>query len=252
MHILGVRLDVLGKQDALQKVTNFLLDGKQHTIFTPNPEMIVDAQDDIYFREVLNSGDLNICDGKGIQMISKEKIERIPGIDFMLEICRLAEQKMYSVYFLGSASREVLDNLVAQVKKQFPGLLIIGAHPGPHITSRIQHDRIILTLVQDEHNDMLSEIVMSAPDILFVAFGHGKQEKWIYEHLKDLPSVKVAMGVGGAFDYISGKTRRAPQFIQNAGLEWLYRLVEEPHRFKRIWKATVRFLWLYFFSKKVH
>ena len=82
---------------------------------------------------------------------------------------------------------------------------------------------------------------MVKPDILFVAFGHGKQEKWINEYLRDLPSVKIAMGVGGAFDYLSGQTSRAPLWMRKIGLEWLYRLIREPKRLKRIWRAVIIF-----------
>ena len=92
---------------------------------------------------------------------------------------------------------------------------------------------------------------MAQPDILFVAFGHGKQEKWIYENLKDLPGVKVAMGVGGAFDFVSGNKKRAPKWMRVIGLEWLYRLIHEPNNLGRIWKATVIFIY-YFCCKKVH
>ena len=135
MHCLGIKIDNLATTQALKKVANFLDSDKQQKIFTPNPEMIVDAQEDSYFKEVLNSGDLNICDGKGVELFSKEKINRIPGTDFMLEICKIAEEKNKSVFFLGSGSREVLNKLIEQIKIRFPNLKIAGSHPGQKITT---------------------------------------------------------------------------------------------------------------------
>ena len=246
MKILGIHVDNVSREEALSKVSEFLLSDKQYKIFTPNPEMLVDAQKDDYFMKVLNDGDLNLCDGRGIQLVSKEKIERIPGTDFMLDICVLAEQKKCSVYFLGSGSREVVLRAGANIQSRFPQLKICGFHEGPEI-KRSKDQKIIVDEV--EQDKIVDDIIQKAPDILFVAFGHVKQEKWIHENLKDLPSVKVGMGVGGAFDYISGTKKRAPQWMRRLGMEWLYRVLYEPKRIMRIWRAVVIFLFLNFFKK---
>jgi N-acetylglucosaminyldiphosphoundecaprenol N-acetyl-beta-D-mannosaminyltransferase len=246
MEILGVKISEFKLDEALNKVAEVLESEKQYKIFTPNPEMLVDAQSDVYFKEVLNEGDLNICDGKGIELVSKGKLMRIPGVDFMLQLCKLAEQKKYSIYFLGSGSADTIEQVTLNIQKQFPHLKISGGHEGPKIMSELKNDRMILNMIEEENNEIISNIVMKSPDILFVAFGHGKQEKWIYEHLRDLPSVKVAMGVGGAFDFISGNKKRAPKWMRDNGVEWMYRLVQEPERFERIWKATFRFLCIFF------
>ena len=236
-------MDTFSKFEALEKVRIFLQGTEGKMICTPNPEMLVDAQKDVYFKEILNAGDLNICDGKGIALLSKEPVARIPGVDFMIDICALAEREGKSVYLLGSGFREVVNACQQKLLLQFPNLKIVGVHPGPDIVPQKSQ-------MDPEQNDaVLEDIIMTAPDILFVAFGHIKQEKWIYEFLPDLPSVRVAMGVGGAFDFISGKVRRAPKVFQKLGLEWLYRLVLEPRRIKRIWKATVVFLYLSFRAK---
>lgn len=244
VQILGIKIDIVDDASALQKVQNFLDSAGQYTIFTPNPEMLVDAQTDEYFKEVLNEGNLNICDGKGIELVSASKLKRVPGTDFMLDICKLAEQKKYSIYFLGSGDAQTIEILTSNIQSKFPLINIAGGHPGPKITSELKNDRIILNMIEDENNEIISDIVMRSPQILFVAFGHGKQEKWIYEHLADLPSVKIAMGVGGAFDFIAGNKKRAPKWMRDNGVEWVYRLMQEPERFKRIWKATVKFLML--------
>jgi N-acetylglucosaminyldiphosphoundecaprenol N-acetyl-beta-D-mannosaminyltransferase len=93
---------------------------------------------------------------------------------------------------------------------------------------------------------MLADIITAAPAILIVAFGHIKQEEWIQQNLKDLPSVQVAIGVGGAFDMISGYLRRAPRLFRFFGLEWLWRFLIQPYRYKRIWKAIITFPYLYY------
>ncbi len=242
MYILGVRVDSVDKSSALSKVADFLASGEGNMVFTPNPEMLVDAQKDAYFKEVLNAGDLNLCDGKGITLVAKEAFERIPGVDFMVDMCGLAAEKNKSVYLLGSGSNEVLKECKHALLEKFPNLKIVGMHPGIQISNDFTFDT--------EKNDaLIDDIILSAPDILFVAFGHKKQEKWIYGFLPDLPSVRVAMGVGGSFDFISGKVKRAPEIFRRLGLEWLYRLIREPRRIKRIWKATVVFLFYYFKNK---
>lgn len=245
MNILGVRIDNLSKQHALTKVADFLHDGKQHTIFTPNPEMLVDATHDPSFRDILNRGSLNICDGKGIQFVSTEKIERIPGSDFMLDICRLASEQGIGVYLLGG---KAINQTVEQLKKQFPNLDIVGFHRGPHISYLLSH----ITVDKNENDRILADITTKAPAILFVGFGHPKQETWIHENLPRMPGVKIAMGVGGAFDFIAGIAKRAPRWMQTLGLEWLWRLIIEPRRIGRIWKATAQFLFVYATTKNHH
>jgi len=245
MDILGIRVDNYSKDETLKKVVNFLQSDKQHEFFTPNPEMLVDAQKDEYFRNVLNGGDLNVCDGVGLSLVSG--VKRYPGVELMVDICEIAEKENKSVYFLGSGDDVVISNLKLVIRNKFPKLIIAGLNKGPTIT----RDKGYGIRVSEDGEEVLHDIIMSAPDILFVAFGHGKQEKWIHENLRDLPSVKIAMGVGGAFDYISGSIKRAPLFLRQIGLEWLYRLVIQPGRIRRIWKATVVFLY-YSFRGSLH
>lgn len=207
--------------------------------------MLVDAQKDDNFKRILNSSSLNICDGKGIEFVSHGKIRRIPGTDFMLEICKLAEGEEKSIYLLGSGNQSVVEKTAEVLEKKFPELKITGLNPGSKITIEKLNNETIISLDKEKNDTIINNIIMTAPNILFVAFGHGKQEKWINEYLKEMPSVKIAMGVGGAFDFISGKVGRAPKLIRKLGLEWLWRLILQPWRIKRIWKATFKFLYLY-------
>lgn len=261
MQFLGIKISEVSKEQARQKVAEFL-SGGQHTIFTPNPEMVVQAQKDSYFCEVLNAGDLNLCDGKGLQIFTG--IKRIPGVDFMLEICQLAAERGSSVYLLGSGSDEVVKKTAEELQKQFSGLKIAGYDKGPVISENFNchsrqsgnpADNCLDSHLDGNDSAVIEKINQAKPDILFVAFGSPKQEKWIYENLSKMPSVKIAMGVGGSFDFISGKVKRAPLFLRRLGLEWMYRLIQEPRRFGRIFNATVKFCYLviknHIYEKKI-
>ena len=255
MQFLGIKVDEITKENALQKALEFLRGG-QHTIFTPNPEFVVKAQKDEYFKKVLNSGDLNLCDGMGLQIFTG--IKRVPGVDFMLEICRVAQEQQKSIYLLGSGSDEVVRKTAEELQEKFPNLKIVGHDRGPELIENIDcHSRQSGNPVDnclDSHFDgndstTVDKINKTNSDILFVAFGMGKQEKWIYENLNKMPGVKIAMGVGGSFDFISGKVKRSPLFLRRLGLEWMYRLIREPRRFGRIFNATVKFTYLVLKSK---
>jgi len=222
----------------MKRIVEFLNSGKQHKIFTPNPEMLVDAQNDEYFKEVLNSSDLNICDGKGIQLLSKKKTERIAGTDLMIKVCGLAAKNNRGVYLLGS-TKIVTKKTIEVLKRNFLNLKIVGY--STNLELAIKNTKLILD--KEKNINVVNDINNTKPDILFVAFGHNKQEKWIYENLSKLPSVKISIGVGGAFDYISGNIRRAPKWMRKIGLEWMYRLIKQPSRIKRIFKATFIFIY---------
>jgi N-acetylglucosaminyldiphosphoundecaprenol N-acetyl-beta-D-mannosaminyltransferase len=239
MQFLGVNITKVTKEEALAKVAEFLNSNNQHKIFTPNPEMVVKAQKDEYFKTVLNSGDLNLCDGMGLQIFTG--IKRIPGVDFMLEACRLAAEQGRGIYLLGSGNDEVVGKTCEALSKKFPNLKISGYNKGPEITEG---------LAKQLDDGIVEQINNSGAQIFFVAFGMGKQEKWIYENLSKLPNIKVAMGVGGSFDFISGKIKRAPVFLRRLGLEWVYRLIQQPRRIGRIFNATARFCYLVLKSKK--
>lgn len=247
-EILGVRIDSVPADEAISKARDFFYNGKQNFIFTPNPEMLVDAQEDTYFKKVLNLGSLNLSDGFGVSLVSRGKIRRVTGVDFVSRLCDLAEKENRSVFLLGSGSRDVLKKASENLKAKFPNLQIVGYHPGPKIDLLRVEDEQKIILDHEENDQAIHEIIMTAPDILLVAFGHNKQEKWIFENAKHLPTVKIAMGVGGAFDFIAGFdsaghiVRRAPCFLRKLGLEWLYRLYRQPWRFGRILKATVMFI----------
>lgn len=212
--ILGVKIDDITEDEAIMTVEGWIKNGGKHYIVTPNPEFLVAAQKDSKFKDILNKADLSIPDGAGLKLSGQVK-NKVAGIDLMLDLVKLAAQKGLSVGFVGGRNN-VAQHTADNLHKIYP--------------------KLIISLVSEEGE------VKTTTDILFVAFGHGKQERWIYENLPKI-QVKVAMGVGGAFDYISGKVPRAPKILRNFGLEWLFRLIVQPWRIKRQF-ALIEYLWL--------
>jgi N-acetylglucosaminyldiphosphoundecaprenol N-acetyl-beta-D-mannosaminyltransferase len=244
-NLLGVRFDICTQDQVLGWVESVLVQDKiGKKLFTPNPEMLVKAQSDEHFREILNQSDLNICDGRGTELVLKlrsTKVTRYTGVDCLLDTCALAERLGKSIYLLGSGGEGVVGKTAETLQKKFPNLKIVGCNKGPQIR---ENNLQTLDFDREENTKILQEISLKQSDILFVAFGMGKQEKWISEFLPQLTGVKLALGVGGAFDYIAGVIPRAPGWMRWIGLEWLYRLWQEPARWPRIWRATVVFWWL--------
>ena len=228
MKILGIKVDNLNFKQCLDEICRLIQDKKPHQVVTVNPEMIMHARHDSEFKYALNHSDLNTADGIGVIMASKvlggNLRERVSGTDLVWKIAEIANRKNYKIYFLGAA-QGVAESAAQKIKQKFPELKIVGTDAGsPYDLNVIEKIRNV------------------SPDILFVAFGHPKQEKWIYKYKKRL-GVPVSIGVGGAFDFISGRVKRAPLWVQKIGLEWFYRLIKEPRRFKRQLSLPV-FSWL--------
>lgn len=236
-YILSVKVDRVTRREAIAQIDQMLRDGGQHTVTTPNPEMIVAAQRDTEFRAILNRASLALPDGIGLLLgawiLGTPLKERIAGSDFVWDIAQLAGERGYSLYLLG-AGDGVAQAAARELKITNEKLKIVGAESGISITPSP-------LMGEGRGEGVIARIRDTAPDILLVAFGHGKQEKWIAKHLPELPSVKVAMGVGGAFDFIAGRVRRAPALFRLFGLEWLWRLIRQPWRLPRIWRAVVVF-----------
>lgn len=236
MEILGVRIDPISSQKIRPSLERLLLGEGSHLIATPNPEILVHAYQNPEYREVLNRATLNVPDGVGLQFAAKalggDIKERITGMDLIYVLASLAAEHGKTMLFLG-AEEGIGERAAEILRRTFPGLNI-HALAGGWIT-RLGNGSWI------SEQDLLSEIKKHEPEVLCVAFGHGKQEHWIYDHLKHLPSVRLGVGIGGAFDFYAGKAKRAPSFMRRIGLEWLWRLFHEPRRFKRIINAVIIF-----------
>lgn len=217
-------------------------------VVTINPEIIMFAVNDLEYERVLKSANLALTDGVGVlwagKMFGKNFKGRVHGVDLVESLCREVSEKPITVGFLGGYGN-VAQKASERLVKKYPGLRVVFA------SSEYSDDtqRTGLSDAQSirnsedpnlRHTDSPSFLSFPKTDILFVAFGSPKQEKWIYENLPKI-DVKVAIGVGGAFDFISGKVRRAPVWVRSLGLEWLFRLIIQPWRIKRQF-ALVRFV----------
>lgn len=239
-NILGVKIDSITFEEAIRKIDSLVVKGKPAQIVTVNPEMVMAAQKDKEFRRIINAADLAVPDGKGImlaaQYLGKPLRERITGVDLTWAICKLAEDRGYSVFFLGGKDG-VAKKTATRIKKIHPRLNVAGYYAGRP---------------GDKHT--INIIRRAKPDILFVAFGAPKQERFIYNLINNkqlttynIPSLSI--GVGGTFDYIAGVYPYAPEWLRKLGLEWLHRLFAQPWRWNRIITATIRFPWAILKSK---
>lgn len=248
VDIFGVRVDKVTMDEAVGLVEEWLnrtssgkagLRGARHYIVTPNMEFVVAAQKDKEFKDVLNKADLSIPDGWGLKLASDiESI--IAGVDLLERLCREASKKGFTVGFLGGRDG-VAKEAAECLQKKYPGLKVVLAEGG----GEVDMDGLQLTDYSFRQSAVSSQ--QPAIDLLFVAFGQIKQEKWIAKNLPHIP-VKVAMGVGGSFDELSGRIPRIPSFVHKIGLKWLVRLILQPWRIKRQ-LALFRFIWKVLISR---
>ncbi len=219
--MFGLKIDNVNRKEALKYVERFFEEDRFHYIVTLNPEGVVIAQDNKLFNSVINEADLVVADGswlvRAVRFLGGIIGERVAGIDLLLDMLNLCKEKGYSVYLLG-AKEDIVISAKKRLEDTFPGIRILGFHNGYFNT--------------EEEVMILEEIKSLKPDLLVVGLGMPKQEIWINRH-KDLP-VKLAIGVGGSFDVISGDIPRAPYWMQVIGLEWFYRILKDPKRIKRL------------------
>lgn len=258
VDILGVKIDSLTQEQVLQKIESS--EGAQ--IITANPEIVLEAWRNEEYQKLINGSTMVLADGIGLlwaakflslkseylltsiiqMMASGARLvfapdycrqvlpERITGVDLMEKICGLSAEKNWKVYLLGG-ERGIAEKTAEVLQSRYLSLKIAGAQQG-----------FENYLAGMPVNIQAEKITQSKADILFVAMGSPKQDFFIKQILPQLPSVKMAMGVGGAFDFIAGKAKRAPLIYQDLGIEWLWRLCVEPWRFLRIFNATVKFI----------
>lgn len=234
--LLGVRVDDVTFDTTCLMVERWVAQGGARQIATVNPEFVMRAQDDPDFARVLAKTDLNVPDGVGVLWASRRAghalRERVGGTDLMVELCRLAAYHRWRVFFLG-ARDGVAERAAALLAARFPGMTVAGTFAGSPAPA--------------EEAGIVARVQRARPQLLFVAYGAPAQDVWIARQLPrlcDMPCVPglVAMGVGGGLDFIAGVQKRAPEWLQKAGLEWLYRLVRQPSRVRRQ-MAIPRFLW---------
>ena len=235
IDILGVKIDSVTKEEAISVVKKNLGLPGAHQVVTPNPEIIMEARRNRDFKAILNSAALAIADGFGLKLaawyLKNPLKERIAGVDFIASLVQLSQKEKRGIYLLG-AMPGVAKAAAQKLKEQYPDLIIAGAESGLRNGQMISDEEIV------------RRINSKSPQMLLVAFGAPRQEEWIFANKSKLSTVKIVMGVGGAFDFISGKVKRAPRLIRKLGLEWLVRLIIQPWRIKRIFTAAVAFPWI--------
>jgi N-acetylglucosaminyldiphosphoundecaprenol N-acetyl-beta-D-mannosaminyltransferase len=231
VDMLGVPIARIDMNGALARVEQFVEERRPHMIVTSDTPILVRAHDDQRFQEVVRSADIVTADGRGVvwmaRVLGLPIKERVSGADLVERICQRAAERGYSVYLIG-AQPGVADEAARVLQSRYPGLRIAGTRHG--------------YFTRDEEPAVVSAIAEARPDVLLVAFGAPKQELWIREHLDQIQA-PVAIGVGGTFDVLAGRVKRAPQWVQQAGLEWLYRALREPKRIPRL-MALPRLVWM--------
>lgn len=216
--ILSIPICNVTLQEARDFAFNCIAEGKAATIATANAEMVMKAQEDTALAQMLREADLVVPDGAGVLWAAEQEgkafKERVAGVDLACSLLEKAAARQTAVYFFGGAEG-IADEAAAKMKQKYPGLRVVGTHSG--------------FFTDTEEGEIIHDIRQKGTQILLVALGVPKQEKWIHDHLYELGPC-VAMGVGGTFDVLAGKTCRAPKWMQEHRLEWLYRLAKEPSR----------------------
>lgn len=223
LKVLNIWVDPLDRNMARKRVLAFLQEGNRpHSIFASNPEKSFSVPKDPDLLSAFENADILLPDGIGIVLAARilhgSRFPRIPGSEFIFDICDIASQKGYSIFIYG-ASEEVNRASTDIIQNQFPHLRIAGRANG--------------YISDNDMPSLVDSINKSKAEILFLALGSPKQEKWFIKYKDSLKNVRICQGIGGTLDTIGGTVKRAPVAWCNLGLEWLYRLLSEPSRIKR-------------------
>jgi N-acetylglucosaminyldiphosphoundecaprenol N-acetyl-beta-D-mannosaminyltransferase len=222
LDILGVRVDAVTYDEALARIEAFVRAGGPHQVVTVNPEFIMEAQHNAAFRNVLNRAALNVPDGARIlwaaRRLGRPLAEQVAGVDLVERIAARAAQRGWRVFLLGAAAG-VAERTAQVLTGRYAGLTIVGTYAG--------------SPAPEEEESIVARIRTAQPDILLVAYGAPAQDLWLARNLARTGAA-VGMGVGGSFDYIAGVIKRAPRWMRERGLEWLYRLIRQPWRWRRM------------------
>jgi N-acetylglucosaminyldiphosphoundecaprenol N-acetyl-beta-D-mannosaminyltransferase len=220
-RVLGVRVDCMDMAAALGRIEALVDAGGRHLVATVNPEFVMRARQDREFARVLESADLCLADGTGVVWAARRQgcnlREPVTGVDLIPRLAALCARRRFRLFLLGAAPGVAAD-LASRLRADHPGLEV-AAHSGSPDSSS---DAETLGLILDQR-----------PQVLLVAYGAPGQELWI-DRMRDRLGVALSMGVGGAFDYLTGRVPRAPRWMRQAGMEWLFRLGTQPWRIRRM------------------
>lgn len=221
VHILGCRLDAIDADEATDAIMSFAREGAGAQIVTLGTEMVVHARHDARYRDVVNACALSLCDTVGLLAVARsrgaELRDRVTGVELIEHLCARAANEGVSVFLFGGAPG-IAERAAEDLQRRYPGLHVAGTQHGYHPI--------------EELGEIANQIRASGAQLLFVGLGFPRQEYWLAEHLRQT-GCGAGIGVGGSFDVLSGNVQRAPEQWRRLGLEWLYRLVKEPHRWRR-------------------
>jgi N-acetylglucosaminyldiphosphoundecaprenol N-acetyl-beta-D-mannosaminyltransferase len=219
--LLGVPFDNVTVAQAIARIDEMIASGDPHYVVTANVDFCIQALDDIELRRILFDAHLVLCDGTPLvwasRLFGNPLPERVAGADLVPLLIQRAVEQGYRVFFLGG-SASVAQQAVQRLQTQYPNLVLAGHYSPP-----------FRALLDMNHEEIAQRIRAGKPDLLFVSFGCPKAEKWMAMHYRAL-GVPVCIGVGATIDFLAGRVRRAPAWMQRAGTEWLYRLAQEPRR----------------------
>ena len=231
ISILGVPVHAVTMAETLQYTWQFMQEPRLHQIATVNPEFVMAAQQDAAFRRVLRAADLCVPDGVGLLLAARRYGRRLPervaGSELVYQLAALCAHQGWRLFLLGAAPG-VAAEAATIFRERYPDLQIAGTYAGSPDAG--------------ENDNIVARINESRAEVLYVAYGAPRQDKWIARNRQTLQTVRVALGVGGALDFVTGRTVRAPRWLQKLGLEWLHRLLREPWRWRRM-LALPRFTW---------
>ncbi|OON97361.1 MAG: N-acetylmannosaminyltransferase [Epulopiscium sp. Nele67-Bin005] len=222
--IMDIKIDKVTMNDAVEIFHHFLKTDKLRTICTPNPEIIMQSKENAPLKNFVNSADLVLPDGIGVVIASKilpcgSLPERVAGYDFVQKTMQTSKNKAHKYYFFGGKP-EVAQIAANNMRQKYPQIDVVGTHDG--------------YFSDEDTQNIIDDINNSGANILLVALGSPKQELWILENGHKFTNLKVVIGVGGSLDVMAGVVKRAPKIFQQFGCEWLYRLISEPKRAKRM------------------
>ncbi len=221
LRILGIPIHDVTLEEAVEQAAAWVREGGAHQMATVNPEFVMAARRDVAFRDVLERADLCLPDGVGITLaaryLGRSLRERVAGVDLVEALAARAAREGWRLFFLGAAPG-VAERAASVLAACHPGLAIAGTYAG--------------SPREEEEEEIVQRVRASGADILLVAYGAPAQERWLARNLART-GAKVGIGVGGAFDYIAGVVPRAPRWMRRVGLEWLYRLIRQPWRWRR-------------------
>ncbi len=229
--IFGIPIDGFSLEETLRRIRE---SQTPLWIVTANPEILLAARRDPAYAETLRRADLRLVDGVGVWILLRlrgHRTTRVTGVALAETLIQKCVQRNWKVAFIGGA-QGIAHTAAEETRKLYPTLTIHAEHGGNVSSEGLDDD-------SGAHARM--RLTQFAPDILCVALGHPKQERWIEKHWTEFPRVKVIIGVGGTLDYWAGTKKRAPVWMRAIGLEWLWRVIREPRRWKRIWNAIAVF-----------